>query len=275
MKPTTLLGYDWAAAVADDSRQVGSRAYLDHKEEDLSALSSFRCLHSSSCVGPSRISDLDSEIRDLNPKIDIGFARGYEEGEDELEKRKKDVESHICVFPYEIGERLFSHPLMLEKDSSSVACPICGKGRSPPPPKSKLHFPSSSSSASVVKITLDRRRLLPDYSAPYIPVPKTRRSFDSSDSLSLAAHLLKGSQPLRNADIPPTTRSLGLRRNLKEVGKSGHSDGGKCSGVVSSIKLTESHGCRKTRMLVDQKESDREGSLGLRRNLRQKGRSHV
>jgi len=218
MKPTTLLGYDWAAAVVDDSRQVGSRAYLDGKQEDLSSLSSFRRLHSSSCMGPSLISDLDSEIHELNPKIDLEFARGKEEGEEEVEKRS-DVSSHVCVFPYEIGERLFSHPLTFGKDSLTVACPICGKNRTNPPSTSHNTRLLPGSSSSVVKITFDRRRLLPDYTAPYIPAPRTRRSFDASNSLSLAAHLLKGSQPLRNADVPPTTRSLGLRRNVKEDGR--------------------------------------------------------
>jgi len=261
MKPLTLLGYDWAAAVADDSRQVGSRAYLDNKDNDMSSLSSFRRLHSSSCVGPSRISDMDSEIRDLNPKIDIGLARGKGEEEEAEAEKRKQIESHVCVFSYEIGERLFSHPLTLDKTSASIACPICGKGR-PSPPKSKLHLPSSSSSSSstaVVKITLDRRRLLPDYSAPYIPVPRRRRSFDSSNSLSLAAHLLKGSQPLRNADIPPTTRSLGLRRNLK--------GGGTSSFDISSEKLADARKDHKTRKVAENTEKDRGESMGLRRHL--------
>ena len=47
-------------------------------------------------------------------------------------------------------------------------------------------------SAAVVKITLDRGRLLPDYSSPYIPEARRRKSFDSSNSMSLASHLLKG-----------------------------------------------------------------------------------
>ena len=72
-------------------------------------------MHSSSCVGPSRISDMDSEIRDLNPKIDIGLARGKGEEEEAEAEKRKQIESHVCVFSYEIGERLFSHPLTLDK----------------------------------------------------------------------------------------------------------------------------------------------------------------
>ena len=65
-------------------------------------------------MGPSNLSDIDSEIRNINPKIDLRPGR-TSEGENEEEKRLKDADSHICVFPYEIGERLFSQPLTTGK----------------------------------------------------------------------------------------------------------------------------------------------------------------
>jgi len=247
--PSTLLGYDWAAAVADDSRQRGSRAYLSHKEDHLSSLSAFRRDHSSACVGPSRLSDLDAEIQSLNPKLDFrrkSLEEGEEEDEEEEKKKKRrNEEAHVCVFPYEIGERLFARPLITGKESTSVACPICGKGR-PPSASNPTNYSSSSAtaavsssfspaahygtkpdlSAAVVKITLDRGRLLPDYSSPYIPEARRRKSFDSSNSMSLASHLLKGSRPLRNSDVPPTTKSLSLRRNLRKEGETKKGGGG-------------------------------------------------
>ena len=113
--PSTLLGYDWAAAVDDDSRRIGSRAFLKEQDEQLSALSSFRRLHPSSCVGPSNLGDLDSEIRGLNPKVDIGAENWEAEDEEEETKRRLDPKSHICVFPYEIEERLFARPLTTVK----------------------------------------------------------------------------------------------------------------------------------------------------------------
>ena len=51
----------------------------------------------------------------MNPKIDLNFAGENGVEEEEAEKRKKAADFHICVFPYEIGDRLFSHPLTVGK----------------------------------------------------------------------------------------------------------------------------------------------------------------
>ena len=72
-------------------------------------------------MGPSRLSDLDAEIQSLNPKLDFrrkSSEEGDGEEDDEEEKKKKrrnKEEAHVCVFPYEIGERLFARPLITGK----------------------------------------------------------------------------------------------------------------------------------------------------------------
>jgi len=192
---SALLGYDWEAALVDDSRQVGSRVFLEAKDEQLSELRDFRLANSAACIGPSLLSDLDAEIRGIEPGSDFSSRSEAETSP------VKDIGDHVCFFPYEIEERLFAKPLTVSKDGSSVACPICGKGR-----------PSALFAPSFVKVTLAKSRVEP----PYIPRPRRRKSFDSSNSMSLASHLLQGSRPLRNTDVLPTTKSYGLRRNLSK-----------------------------------------------------------
>ena len=77
-------------------------------------------------MGPSSLGDLDSEIRGLNPKVDFGAEnREAEDEEEEEKKRRLDQKSHICVFPYEIEERLFARPLTTVKVSKWPRLSVC------------------------------------------------------------------------------------------------------------------------------------------------------
>ena len=65
----------------------------------------------------------------MNPKLDFGSGKSKaeddeEEDAEEEKRRKLQVDSHVCVFPYEIADRLFARPLTTQAQVrfSELAC---------------------------------------------------------------------------------------------------------------------------------------------------------
>ena len=65
----------------------------------------------------------------MNPKLDFGSGKSKAEDEEEEDaeeekRRKLQVDSHVCVFPYEIADRLFARPLTTQAQVrfSELAC---------------------------------------------------------------------------------------------------------------------------------------------------------